>query len=484
MNAWNTRTTEGLLYSGGWRPGGAGRQDVLSPIDGALVGVVGVADESDVQRAGEIAHRAQEAWARAPLSTRQGVLVRAAAALEDIRDRVEGFLVSEGGATPGKAHHEVEKTLSELRFSASLVTEPQGEVLPHEDPSVLSLARRVPVGIVGVIAPWNAPLMLAMRSIAPALALGNAVIVKPDLKTAISGGHAIAEVFERAGLPEGLLHILPGGPETGEALVASPWTNVISFTGSSRAGKRVGAVAGGLLKRVVLELGGNNAFLVLDDADIDRAVDLGRWGAFRHQGQICMATGRHLVHEKVADAYAERLSELTAEMSVGDPRTPGVSLGPLINTSQAEHVQSIVDASLADGATLMRGGSHAGAYFEPTVLQNVRPGNVAFESEIFGPVAPITTFGSDEEAVALANATSYGLSAAIHTRDLNRALRIASRLRTGMIHVNGQTINDTAHTPMGGMGSSGNGGRYGGHWNLDEFTYWQWVTVASTPSTP
>ncbi|MFD5226322.1 aldehyde dehydrogenase family protein [Microbacterium sp. NPDC058342] len=480
MARWDRSEADGRIFSGGWREAGGGTIPVVSPGDGSLVGRTGVADDADVERAGLSAVAAQAAWGRASYRTRADVLMRAAEALREIRADVEDVLIRESGSLPGKAAHEVDKAIDELVAAASLVTMSQGDILPVEDPSTLGIARRIPVGVVGVIAPWNAPLMLAIRSVAPAIALGNAVIVKPDVKTAFSGGAAIAEAFARAGLPDGVLHVLPGGPETGEAVVRSPHTTVISFTGSSAAGKRVGEVAGGLLKRVVLELGGNNAFIVMADADLDRAVASGVGGSFRHQGQICMATGRHLVHESIADEYVERMRAAVSRMRLGDPLHPETTLGPLITIGQAERVQGIVDASVAGGARVVQGGTHEGVFYQPTILDGVTPENAAFQSEIFGPVAPVTRFSTDEEALALANASDYGLSAAIHSRDVARALGFASRLRAGMVAVNGQTIYDAAHIPMGGIGASGNGGRHGGHWNLDEFTYWQWVTVPTT----
>ncbi|WP_020495885.1 aldehyde dehydrogenase family protein [Sciscionella marina] len=477
MARWDLDAADGCVYSGGWRAGGGGTLAVVSPGDGGRLGFAGIADEHDVRRAGASAVAAQAEWGRTSFRTRADVLMRAADALRDLRADVENVLVRESGSLPAKAAHEVDKAIDELIAAAGLVTMPQGDLLPVEDPATLGMARRIPVGVLGVIAPWNAPLMLAMRSVAPALALGNAVLVKPDVKTAFSGGAVIAHIFERAGLPAGVLHVLPGGPETGEAVVRSPHTNAISFTGSSAAGKRVGEIAGGLLKRMVLELGGNNAFIVAADADLDQAVACGAGGTFRHQGQICMATGRHLVHESVAEEYVERLRAAAEGMRLGDPLEPGTTLGPLITVAQAERVHGIVEAAIADGARLVHGAAHDGAFYQPTVLDGVTAENIAFRSEIFGPVAPITRFSTEAEALALANATEYGLSVAIHSRDTARALGFAARLRAGMVAINGQTIYDAAHIPMGGLGASGNGGRHGGHWNLDEFTYWQWVTV-------
>ncbi|WP_417540256.1 aldehyde dehydrogenase family protein [Microbacterium maritypicum] len=477
MTQWEPAAAQGRIFSGGWRESGGGVFAVTSPGDGGAVGTVGIADEHDVEQAGLLAVSAQRGWARASFRARADVLHRAAEALRDIRADVEHLLVRESGSLPTKASHEVGKAIDELVEAASLVTMSQGDVLPVEDPTTMGIARRIPVGVVGAIAPWNAPLMLAIRSVAPAIALGNAVIVKPDVKTALSGGAVLAEIFERAGLPDGVLHILPGGPETGEAVVRSAHTDVISFTGSSAAGRRVGEIAGGLLKRVILELGGNNAFIVMADADLDLAVASGIGGSFRHQGQICMATGRHLVHESIADEYVERLGAAAAAMQLGDPLVEGTTLGPLITTAQAERVQGIVDAAVGGGARIVQGGTHDGVFYRPTVLDGVDAANAAFRSEIFGPVAPVTRFSTAEEALELANASDYGLSAAIHTRDIARGLGFASRLRAGMVALNGQTIYDAAHIPMGGIGASGNGGRHGGHWNLDEFTYWQWVTV-------
>lgn len=477
MRKWNLSEASGKIFSGDWIAGEAGKYEVVSPGDGSVVGFTGVASEDDVERAGEIATKAQIIWGDTSYVERAAVMRRAREILTENRAEVESLLMRESGSLSGKAHHEVQKVIDELDAAEALITQPTGQLLPVENPATLGIARRVPVGVVGVIAPWNAPFMLAMRSVAPAIALGNAVIVKPDIKTAISGGAVIAEMFAAAGLPEGVLHIMPGEAAVGEAVVRSKYTSVISFTGSSGAGRRVGEVAGSMMKRVILELGGNNATIVMADCDLDNAVASGIAGTFRHGGQICMATGRHIVHESIADEYVSRLTEAAANMKLGAPGQEGVTLGPLISELQAERVQEVVDAAVAGGATVLHGGSHEGTFFQPTVLDGVTADNPAFEREIFGPVAPVIRFSTDEEAIELANSTAYGLTAAIHTKDIAKALAITSRLKVGMIALNGQTIYDAAHIPMGGMGASGNGGRHGGQWNLDEFTYWQWITV-------
>jgi NAD-dependent aldehyde dehydrogenases len=471
----------GVVYTGTWEVPRGGTYAARDVATGAALGSVGLADADDVEAAGRAARAAQPGWAGLPFTERAAILHRAADYLEELPAEDRVVMQREEGAIAGKIAGELHKGAEELRAAAGLLTHPYGELLPSEDPSVLSLARRVPAGVVGVIAPWNAPLLLAMRAVAPAIALGNAVILKPDPKTAISGGIVIARAFEAAGLPAGVLHVLAGGPAVGEAVVASPHTDVISFTGSTAAGRRVGEVAGRLLKKVVLELGGNNAFIVLDDADLDDAIRFAQSGSLLHNGQICMATGRHLVHESIADDYVERLRSYAAGLKVGDPTASDTNIGPLISLQQAERVQEIVDEAVAGGAEVLTGGRHDGPFFPPTVLDGVVPGNAAFEREIFGPVMPITRFATDDEAIALANQTDYGLSAAIHTTDLNRGLALADRLRTGMVHINGMTIGDAPWVPMGGMGQSGNGGRYGGHWNLDEFSSWQWVTARTAP---
>jgi benzaldehyde dehydrogenase (NAD) len=320
-----------------------------------------------------------------------------------------------------------------------------------------------------------------MRSVAPALALGNAVLLKPDPQTPISGGIVVARIFEEAGLPAGLLSVLPGGADVGEALVAAPQVRMVTFTGSTDTGRRVGAVAGETLKRVALELGGKNSVVVLDDADIDAAVGCGAFGSFHHQGQICMATGRHIVHESIVTAYARALAERAASLRVGDPSSDDVALGPIINGRQLARIEAIVAQSVAAGAKLLVGGRREGPYYFPTVLVDVHSGMPAFEEEIFGPVAVVVSAKSDQHAIELANMTSYGLSGAVMSRSFDRARAVAQKLRVGMVHINDQTINDEARVPMGGRGQSGNGSRFGVVNNLEEFTEYQWVTVRSAP---
>jgi benzaldehyde dehydrogenase (NAD) len=311
------------------------------------------------------------------------------------------------------------------------------------------------------------------------------VVLKPDPQTPISGGFIIARVFQEAGLPEGALHVLPGGAEAGEALVTDSRVRMIQFTGSTAVGRRIGELCGKHLKKVSLELGGKSSLIVLDDADLDRAASNVAWGAWLHQGQICMASGRVLVHEAVAAALIERLVAKATHMPVGDPKTGQVALGPMINARQVARADAIVRDSVKAGAKLDAGGAHDGLFFKPTVLSGVKPGMRAFEEEVFGPVVNLTTFKTDDEAVALANDTEYGLAAGVISNSIARAMAIGDRLKAGMLHINDQTVNDECTNPFGGMGCSGNGGRVGGPADLDEYTQWQWLTVkGEAPQTP
>jgi benzaldehyde dehydrogenase (NAD) len=315
-----------------------------------------------------------------------------------------------------------------------------------------------------------------MRSIGPALALGNAVVLKGDPNTPVTGGVIIARLFEEAGLPEGVLHVLGGGAEVGQALVEDPNVRMISFTGSTKTGRLVGEAAGRGLKRMVLELGGNSPLIVLEDADIEAASSAGAWGSFLHQGQICLAVSRHLVHESIAEDYLAALTERAARLTVGNPATAEVHLGPIINEKQVERVQRIVDETVTAGASVLVGGSHDGPFFAPTVLRDVRPEMAAFEEEIFGPVAPVTTFRTDEEAVELANRTDYGLAAAVQSGSQSRAADVAAGLNAGMVHINDQTVNEEPPAPFGGFKASSNGGHFGGVGQLELWTEWQWLT--------
>lgn len=304
------------------------------------------------------------------------------------------------------------------------------------------------------------------------------MVLKPDPRTAVSGGVALARIFEEAGLPDGLLSVLPGGADVGEAVVTDPGIRAISFTGSTAAGRAVGALAARHLKRAHLELGGNSALVVLDDVNLERAVRAGAWGSFLHQGQICMTTGRHLVHESLYHEYVSGLAARADALTVGDPASSDVALGPIIDARQCEKVHQLVAASVQAGGRLAAGGRHEGLFYRPTVLADAGPGIPAYDQEVFGPVAAVTSFSTPEEAVQLAADSEYGLSLGILTRNVVKAMALADRIPTGMVHINDQTVSDEANAPFGGTGASGTGSRFGGaRANVEAFTETRWVTV-------
>jgi benzaldehyde dehydrogenase (NAD) len=468
---------DGRIYLGGWVAGSAGDRVVVAPATGAELGRVGLASPADVATAAEQCAAAQREWAARPYTERAAVFRRAGDLLTEHATEIQDWIVRESGSVPGKAQLEVHLTAQECYEAAALPGRAYGELLPSELPR-RSWAQRVPAGVVGVIAPFNFPLILAARSVAPALALGNAVVLKPDPRTAVCGGVVLARVFADAGLPDGLFHMLPGGVDTGEAVVSQPLIRIVSFTGSTAAGRRVGQLAATHLKRAHLELGGNSALIVLDDVDLAAAVSAGAWGSFLHQGQICMTTGRHLVHESIYDDYVAALAEKAEHLPVGDPATEPVALGPLIDAGQRDKVHQLVTESIRAGARLAAGGQFAELFYRPTVLAEVERDMPAYADEVFGPVAPVLRFGSLDEAAKLASDTDYGLSLGILTGDVQKGLALAEKIPTGIVHINDQTVNDEAVVPFGGVGVSGTGSRFGGQSaNVDAFTETRWVTV-------
>lgn len=470
---------EGGAYLAGWKRL-AQAADIIEPATGSTLGHIGMAAETDVRQACEIAAQAQRDWAAASYDARAAIIRKAAGMLElHFADVVE-WLIRESGSARGKAEFETQLCIKALNEAAALASQPQGLVLPSES-GRMNLARRRPLGVVGIISPFNFPFYLAMRAVAPALAVGNAVVLKPDPRTAVCGGLVFAALFELAGLPAGLLHVLPGAGDAGAALVADPNVAMIQFTGSTKAGRIVGENATRHLKKVSLELGGKNTLIILRDADLELAVKNAAWGAWLHQGQICMSSGRILVEAPILEAFTEALAKKAQSLPVGNPATDNVALGPIIDRAQLDHIDRVVRTSIAQGAELRAGGTYRDLFYAPSVLGGVKPGMAAFEEEIFGPVACITAFQSDDEAVALANRTEYGLSAAVISPDIGRAMAIGDRLRAGLLHINDQTVNDEVINPFGGVGASGNGTSIGGPSNIDEFTQWQWLTIRNAP---
>ncbi|HZQ65365.1 MAG TPA: aldehyde dehydrogenase family protein [Gaiellaceae bacterium] len=474
------QAANGQIFSGGWVDAPA-TIDVVEPATGSVLGRAGIGDPQAVATACAMAARAQRVWAETPADERAAIVERAAGILADHQPELERWIIRESGSTQPKAEIEIRQSIAHLRAAARLATEPLDEALPSAFPGRDSVARRVPLGVVAVITPWNFPVILSMRSVAPALALGNAVVLKSDPETPICGGVLFARAFEEAGLPEGVLHVMAGGAEVGQALAADEHVAMVAFTGSTAAGRAVGETAGRTLKRVLLELGGNSPLVVLADADVEAASSAGAFGSFLHSGQICMATSRHLVHEDVVDDYVRALAERAERLPVGNPDTEQVAIGPVINRRQVDRIRALVDESVAAGATVVVGGESDGLFFPPTVLRDVTPAMPVFAEETFGPVAPVTAFRDDDEAVELANGTGYGLAAAVQGERAH-AERVAARLRAGMVHVNDQTVNEEDPAPFGGFGISGNAAHCGGPANLEAFTTWQWRTARDRPA--
>ncbi len=464
------------IFNGDWiRPlGGVNR--VIEPATGEVLTVTGLADAADIAFATLTAARVQPAWAALGPRERAEIFRKAADLAQQHFAELALYIARESGGSLFKGEHEVREAIVLLHQAAGLLSQPHGVVLPSEA-GRLSYARRLPHGVVGVISPFNFPLVLSLRSVAPALAAGNAVVLKPDPQTPVSGGFIIARLFEAAGLPKGLLQVLPGAAVAGEALCRDPHVRMIAFTGSTAAGRKVAEVAGRHLKKVALELGGKNSLIVLEDADLELAASNAAWGAWLHQGQICMATGRILAHESIAEELVRRLAEKARAITVGNAARGEAVLGPLINKRQLQRVHEIVTESVTAGATLEAGGEFEQLFYQPTVLSGVRPGMRAFDEEIFGPVATVVSFASDDEAIDLANRTEYGLSAGIISPSVGHAMAMGEQLNCGLLHINDQTVADECINPFGGRGSSGNGGSVGGPADWDEYTQWQWVTV-------
>ena len=459
----------GNSFTGTWTVAHGGKRTVNEPATGQAFCETGFADAQDIETSAAAAAAAQVAWAATSGRDRAAILRRAAALIEADMDGLALTIARETGGIVPKGQHEVRETAALLHHAAGLALGSRGEVLSNP-PGRLSYARRIPRGVIGIISPFNFPLILSMRAVAPALATGNAVVLKTDPQTPLSGGFAIARAFEEAGLPAGVLHVLSGDAVAGEALCLSKHVNMIQFTGSTAVGRRVAELAGRTLKKVSLELGGNNALIVLDDADLDAAVNNAAWGAFLHQGQICMASSRIFVQAGIAAEFTKRLADKASHLPVGDGASGKVALGPVISDRQLQRVKGIVADSVKSGAKIEAGGNSDKLFHEATVLSGVKPGMRAFDEETFGPVANIITFGTDEEALELANRHDGALAAAVISRDVGRAMRITDRLNAGMVHINDQTVNDDGNNPFGGPGVAGAGAAVGGPADMDEYT--------------
>lgn len=466
------------LFNGEWIPAKNGIIDVIEPATGKVLTTTGQANAHDLFIAATNAAKAQMQWKKVAPRDKAQVFFKAADFLQQNFDEFSLIVSRETGGIIPKGQLEIKETIVILQLAANMTMQANGLSLPSPV-GRSSIAKRIPLGVVGVISPFNFPMILSSRSVAPALASGNAVVSKPDPQTPVSGGFLLAMALEHGGLPKGVYQVMPGGADAGIAVCEAPEIALVCFTGSTAAGRKVGESCGRNLKKVSLELGGKSSLIILEDADLDVAASNIAWGAFLHQGQICMASGRILVQESIAEALKMKVIEKAQQLSVGDPMT-GTAIGPLINESQVRKVQKIIDESITAGAKLEAGGNYQALFYKPTVLSNVKPGMRCFEEEIFGPVANLITFKTDQEAVDLANNGKYGLAGAIITNALDRALCIGEQLHVGLLHINDQTINDECVNPFGGCGDSGNGSNVGGPADWELYTHWQWSTMRIT----
>ncbi|MEV4191103.1 aldehyde dehydrogenase family protein [Streptomyces toxytricini] len=464
---------------------GNGSWDIIdvNPYNGEKLAAITVATVEQVDQAYRAAERAQREWAATSPYARRAVLERALRITEEREKEIVEAMIDELGGTRPKAEYEIHLAKEFIREAMQLAVRPEGRILTSPVPGKESRVQRLPVGVVTVISPFNFPFLVTMKSAAPALALGNAVVVKPNQNAPVVGGGVIARIFEEAGLPAGLLSVLVTDiAEIGDALLTHPVPKVISFAGSDRVGRHVGAVAARHFKRTVLELSGNSALVVLDDADVDYAVEAAVFSRFVYQGQVCMAANRILVDTRVAEEFTDKFTARVRALRTGDPREADTHIGPLINSFQAEALTALVERAVASGAQALVRGATRGNLVEPTVLTGIPEDSPLLTQEIFGPVALLMVFDGEEEAVRMANATPYGLSGAVHTRDVERGIRFAERIETGMIHVNDSTIGDEPLAAFGGEKASGLG-RLNGESTVEAFTTQKWISVQHGRST-
>ncbi len=475
----------GLLIGGKSVPTSSARlTDDVSPWDGQIYARVAAGTPEDIARAAEAAQAAFPAWSKIGAFERREIFLRAADVMAERGGEAIAALAGETGASRIFSQFNVALCIQVLREAAAATTRPVGELLPTSIPGAYSMAQRVPFGVVGAISPWNAPLVLGIRSIAIPLAVGNTVVMKPSEDAPITCGLLLADVLAEAGLPPGVLNVvtndLADAGDVVAALIADPRVRMVNFTGSTNVGRIIGVQAAQHLKPAVLELGGKNPLIILEDADLDLALDASVFGAFMNSGQICMCTDRIIIHKNLVEAFVPRYVDRVRALPVGDPTDPATIVGPLINRRGAQRVSALVKDAAAKGASLLTGdgaieGSN-GTLIRPVVLTDVIPDMDIYASEIFGPAVVIHPVDSTDAAIELANDSDYGLTGGVISRDLDAGLDVASRVRSGIIHINDQGINDEPMAPFGGVKSSGYG-KFGGTAGIESFTERRWITI-------
>lgn len=470
--------------AGRWREGSADTvQPVVDPYTGKTLVTIRLATTQDLDAAFQKAATAAAEWAATPPSRRAALMHKVVSLFDQRKEEIIDWLIRESGSTRLKATIEWASARAITETAAAMPARAQGATFDSDIQGKENLVYRRALGVVGVISPWNFPLHLSQRSVAPSIALGNAVVIKPASDTPISGGLLIAKLFDEAGLPEGVLSVIIGrGSEIGDDFVAHPVASMISFTGSTPVGKNIGkiAVGGKHIKKLALELGGNSPFVVLEDADVDHAVKAAVFGKFLHQGQICMAVNRLIVDQRRYDEFVEKFVAHVRSLKVGDPAAMDTAIGPVINPQQLQSLMDKIAQAKAQGASVLLEGEVNGQLMPPHVFGDVTPDMNISKDEIFGPLVGIQKARDDEHALELANGTEFGLSSAVFSGDQARGLRFARQIRAGMAHVNDMPVNDEAHLPFGGEKNSGLG-RFNGDWAIEEFSTVQWVSVQRQP---
>ncbi|HNP37783.1 MAG TPA: aldehyde dehydrogenase family protein [Woeseiaceae bacterium] len=472
------------LLAGKWREGsGEESRPVINPYSGETLTAIRSATSDDLDATYQKAALAQVAWADTPPAERAALILRVVSIFDARKEEIIDWLIQESGSTRLKATVEWGLARAITLEAASMPARVQGATMSSDVAGKENYVYRQALGVVGVISPWNFPLHLSERSVAPALALGNAVVIKPASDTPITGGLLLGRIFEEAGLPAGVLSVVIGpGSVIGDEFVAHSVPSLISFTGSTPVGKNVGRIATGgrYLKKVALELGGNCPFVVLDDADVGQAVKAAVFGTFMHQGQICMAINRIIVDHRLYDRFVADFVAHAKKLQVGDPAAMETTIGPIINTAQLESLQQKIAKAKDQGATVLLEGEIHGQMVPPHVFGDVTSDMELSRDEIFGPLVGIQKARDEQHALELANDTEFGLSSAVFSGDLDKGLKFARKIRTGMTHVNDMPVNDEAHLPFGGEKNSGLG-RFNGDWAIEEFSTVQWVSVQRTP---
>ena len=470
------------FIAGQWQPGRSQKMiQNLNPYTQDTIFTLQAASTADVDAAYAAADKAFQQGIIKSVELRQQILQKLQQVIQARQDKIIEWLILESGSTRFKAGLEVGAALSIIQESQKFPEQIKTEQLESKDPQRKSLVLRKPLGVIGIISPWNFPFHLSMRSVATAIACGNSVVLKPASDTPVTGGTLLGKLFEEAGLPAGVLNVVSGaGSEIGDYFVEHPIPKMISFTGSTEVGQNVGskALASPRIKRLALELGGNAPLVILDDADLDLAVELTIMGRFMHQGQICMSTNRVIVDASIHDAYVEKLLERVKTVAVGDPNLEETIIGPIINQSQIKKHQQIIQSAKEQGAELVYEGGIEGNLVYPHIFTGVAPESPLAQEESFGPILPILKARDEAHALKLANDTRFGLSSAVCTSNIERGIHFTEQLDIGMTHINGISVADQANAPFGGEKNSGLG-RFNGRWIFEEFTRTHWLTVPS-----